>query len=800
MKNRTTAQETIVHDVLGGVAALAGLMAACAPCRVVLTALAAALPLWNLASSARADGEGDECEPGWILDESPSINSPNPRYDYSKLVQAALWDPDGAGPAQTELVVALGPYTTDVDGQPSPIQTWDGRRWRVLGHPKELMPVQAITSYQGDVVAWVYGNPSKFVRWNGTVWADFAPGLNGAGFGYQLFEFNEELWAIGNIQVPGIEGNRLFAKWNGASWEAPDSSLTNIGSSFVVFQESLYASGTLTSDGESVNAVMRWDGSDWEVVGRPDGRVSSMAVYQDRLTVAGGFSSIDGVQAVRMAQWDGNAWSSCADSAAYPGGNLVAFDGRLYSCSRGGNGVSGLAFWDGSTWSAVNVPRWSIGPTPNSFSFSNIVYDDMLVLVGRSGTSSPSDVRHAGIVGWDGTSWQLLHDGYDNLFYIRSPRFFPTAATVHNGNAVFAGPIMYDDACVLMWTGSRWSLLGHDKVNAKSLLSFQGNIVAGGGEIQTTSGPQSLAIWHGSVWKPLGFGKHADVLALTEYHGEIVAGGSFTQVGEGDEAMPIRGVARWDGKQWHSIGNTISGQVDVLTVYKGELIAGGYFTVDGSEPPVRNLARWNGEVWAGFPDLITSEITYLEIYQDNLLAGYRYGVVLASLEELPFAQWDGQSWSLPAGISTWHYYRLSDMAVYGNELVIAGEFSVTVENGDYQTNNMMRWDGRNWRTIPGAPRAVYGMAAADDALHIAGTFREVNGQPALGMVRWGCPPAPEPEPCIADFNGVNGATVQDIFDFLTAWLGGDESADVNHVNGVSVQDLFDFLTAWIHGC
>lgn len=57
-----------------------------------------------------------------------------------------------------------------------------------------------------------------------------------------------------------------------------------------------------------------------------------------------------------------------------------------------------------------------------------------------------------------------------------------------------------------------------------------------------------------------------------------------------------------------------------------------------------------------------------------------------------------------------------------------------------------------------------------------------------------------PAPCAADFNHVNGVTVQDIFDFLTAWLAGNPSANFNGVNGVTVQDIFDFLTAWLAGC
>lgn len=59
-------------------------------------------------------------------------------------------------------------------------------------------------------------------------------------------------------------------------------------------------------------------------------------------------------------------------------------------------------------------------------------------------------------------------------------------------------------------------------------------------------------------------------------------------------------------------------------------------------------------------------------------------------------------------------------------------------------------------------------------------------------------PAAAP-PCVADFNHANGITVQDIFDFLSAWFAGAPSADVNG-GGLSVQDIFDFLSAWFAGC
>ncbi len=54
--------------------------------------------------------------------------------------------------------------------------------------------------------------------------------------------------------------------------------------------------------------------------------------------------------------------------------------------------------------------------------------------------------------------------------------------------------------------------------------------------------------------------------------------------------------------------------------------------------------------------------------------------------------------------------------------------------------------------------------------------------------------------CIANFNQVNGVTVQDIYDYLIAWFNAAPSTDVNGMNGVTVQDIFDYLTLWLQGC
>ena len=56
--------------------------------------------------------------------------------------------------------------------------------------------------------------------------------------------------------------------------------------------------------------------------------------------------------------------------------------------------------------------------------------------------------------------------------------------------------------------------------------------------------------------------------------------------------------------------------------------------------------------------------------------------------------------------------------------------------------------------------------------------------------------------CYADYNKLNGVSVQDVFDFLADWFAGSLYAKVggNGVSGsLSVQDIFDFLSAWFAG-
>ncbi len=106
-------------------------------------------------------------------------------------------------------------------------------------------------------------------------------------------------------------------------------------------------------------------------------------------------------------------------------------------------------------------------------------------------------------------------------------------------------------------------------------------------------------------------------------------------------------------------------------------------------------------------------------------------------------------------------------------------------------------EGSGTDTIPG-PNLVIGGTLSDGIYYLE--VRSTTANPDFRTYRIALSGVCRIAVCTADFNGVNGVTVQDIFDFLTAWLAGNPSADFNHVNGVTVQDIFDFLTAWLAGC
>jgi probable HAF family extracellular repeat protein len=114
------------------------------------------------------------------------------------------------------------------------------------------------------------------------------------------------------------------------------------------------------------------------------------------------------------------------------------------------------------------------------------------------------------------------------------------------------------------------------------------------------------------------------------------------------------------------------------------------------------------------------------------------------------------------------------------------------------------WDrGFGWRSVRDVLTAggidvtgwnlTQAWAMSDDGRVIVGQGTDPSGNPAAWK-------ASLPLPCRADYDGVTGLSVQDIFAFLNLWFAGDVRADFNGAGGLTVQDIFDYLGAWFGGC
>ncbi len=146
----------------------------------------------------------------------------------------------------------------------------------------------------------------------------------------------------------------------------------------------------------------------------------------------------------------------------------------------------------------------------------------------------------------------------------------------------------------------------------------------------------------------------------------------------------------------------------------------------------------------------------------------------------PFG-WPGDA---ATGVTTfWSIYTLPSFNTQSsNDLGTSWAASLTGFDGGVQSIINAAVDGS------GFPTGIYNRGMFGSPGFVQGITAAVNAPGAAACQ------------CAADFDGVNGVDVQDIFAFLNAWFAGNPASDFDGVNGVDVQDIFAFLNAWFAGC
>ncbi len=401
------------------------------------------------------------------------------------------------------------------------------------------------------------------------------------------------------------------------------------------------------------------------------GTVLSICAYDDddggphspELYIGGGFSSIDGIAATGIARWDGQTWSALGTPA------------NNYGVDNSNWAVTSMAVFDDDGPGPILPALYVAG----NFAYMNGVF-----------------CNH--IARWDGTTWTALPSGFVGVsgdiltlavFDADGPG--PGTAELYIGGNVFnAGGVAANN--IAKWNGSTYSALiapgGNgvsNTVNALCVWDEDGTgpglpVLVAAGHFATAGGitANRIAKWNGANWGafagPSGTGVDNTVYAVCAYDEDgggpnpprLFAGGTFLSAG----GVSVNRIARWDSSAWSILSgpggtNGVTGAtgVRVLSVVDPDgsapmtaslLIGGGFSSAAGVS--VNNAALWNGSVAS---PLIGSggngvggiahcagqfDIDGAGPLESMPLVGGRFSKVDSTLYSAGVAGWNGASW------------------------------------------------------------------------------------------------------------------------------------------------------------
>jgi hypothetical protein len=724
------------------------------------------------------------------------INIDDRQASYPIRIESAISDADWEAiitPAMNGEIRAVavagndlylgGTFTLTPDGVIWYIARWNGSEWSALGEGMNGF-VNALAWDAENEALYAAGSftlaggveANRIARWDGQEWSSLGSGTSSRIDALAWVPGDGHLYAGGYFtSAGGVPANRI-ARWDGASWTALGGGLQGGNVLALAWDEAnghLYAGGSFDTAGDhEARRVARWDGNDWIALGggvfsafSDDSSVRALAWdgNNDRLIVGGNFSRAGtGIFARNIAIWDGTEWFE-PDGGGL-GGNTVhalmfnADTGRLYAggafTSAGTMLVSGIASWDGSSWSRMDD---SIGGVPYAMAWDP---DKEILHVGGDFTTA-GDIPANRLAHWDGNAWHGEYVGMTGM--IEALLWDPVNQHLYvgGGNSPFSGDRMKlaaDGRLVrnlARWDGNVWSALGDGPefmrhANGVSVLAqdpANENLYVG---MRFNTGftaifPDAIARWDGTQWHALGKGiRGGDFHSVNALHWDVdnshlYVGGEFFRVnGDGDDSIIAGGIARWDGNSWAADGCGVSGgpvnlvgAIDWDAAHQALYIAVGRIPyVCGVE--VSGMARRHENEWhAVHGEESESEFVgaFARDQADNQL--YAGGGFLTAGETHAIARWDGTDWhGLGAGLGGIGSPRVNALVWDSDRqhLYVGGNFRTA---GGASAWYVARWDGDTWSPLgSGTSWLVHAMAwdPENRQLYVGGLFSWAGDQ------------------------------------------------------------------------
>ncbi len=350
---------------------------------------------------------------------------------------------------------------------------WDGAQWSPLHEGFDAGVLDVLTHDDGTGRALFVGGGftsaggaplDRIGRWDGTSWSPLGGGMDDSvralevydeGAGPRLFAAGRFTFADGNLA-------RRIARWDGAGWTDVGGGVLGPGADEVaaltVFPGGggpvLIAGGDFSqAGGVMVSNLARWNGSAWTSVGGgveggsfPD--VRALASFDDgggpALIVGGRFTQAGGTPVESIARWDGSSWSDLGggiSGGSFPrvesllvhddGGGPALYVGGVFT-TVAGQAITGLARWDGTSWSAVGG---GVGGGVTALAeFDDLTGGGPALYAGglflRAGGAPARRLAR-----WDGAAWSPLGEGLSG-----EPAVLAAAVDgAFNARALYAG-------------------------------------------------------------------------------------------------------------------------------------------------------------------------------------------------------------------------------------------------------------------------------------------------------------------------------------------------------------------------
>ncbi|MEO5801908.1 MAG: hypothetical protein ABIR24_00135 [Verrucomicrobiota bacterium] len=494
----------------------------------------------------------------------------------------------------------------------------------------------------------------------------------------------------------------------------------------------LYVGGSSITGTASNTTLNAWNGSNWSsfasISGRSGTIVYDLASTGSALYVAGYFTNVAGAPITGLAKWDGNSWSDLGFSGV---GVTLAIDGNnLYVggvfTNIGAVAATNIAYWDGNIWHALGN-----GLGGSNDAVRAIVVTNGFVYAGGNFTNSGSlAITNTGC--WNGAAWSQLGGGLNSYVYSLAAK----------GNDLFAGGFFSQAGAtpanrIARWNGSDWSALGSGVIgsgNVNSLAVFGDNVCAGGTFTNIGGTVASrFAVWNGSNWAAASSGLSSSVARVKTIATNVYVGGIFTLAG----GMLVNQIAAWDGSNWKAFRNSTGGNgaSSVARAFGGggtNFYMGGTFIAIGGIAANR-IARFDGTNYFPLGSGLNSTVQSIAVNGNDIYVAGDF-TTAGGVAANHIARWDGVSWSqVGGGIPG----TVSVLAMRGTDLLVGGNFQISTLDGT--ATGIARWDGVNWRKFGGflfnMPISGIGVVAIHqngNDVYLGGQFSAANSDTFLG--------------------------------------------------------------------